>query len=358
MILQYQSRHEIAQLKELARISNTPLYGAFELTNKCNFKCKMCYIHDQAIENSTQGDLSTDQWKRIMSDAVDAGMMFALLSGGECLLRSDFKELYLFLYNKGVIMSINTNAFYIDEDYVQFFSKYKPERIQISLYGSSNEAYYNITCVENAFDKVDSAINLLTASGLKPDIALSASKLMYNDFQKLVDYVKAHNLDFTYSLDLSDPRDGHSINNYFLTDDEQITLSRIAAAARKTIIKPSTPAPSPGYDDNQECNLGMPCNAGTIRFVVTNNGEMIPCMSIPEIHINMLKHSFNKCWSYITSEMRKVKQPVECKNCIYQKKCPHCPVHRYDGLFSGHCKKRNCSLTLRKYEEGIITLPK
>ena len=27
---------------------NIPLHGVFELTSRCNFNCKMCYIHEKS----------------------------------------------------------------------------------------------------------------------------------------------------------------------------------------------------------------------------------------------------------------------------------------------------------------------
>ena len=70
-------------------------------------------------------ELTTEQWKRIFDEAYDAGMMFATLTGGECLLREDFRELYLHLWNKRVMVTVLTNGYLINDDYVAFFEKYQ-----------------------------------------------------------------------------------------------------------------------------------------------------------------------------------------------------------------------------------------
>ena len=114
-----------------------PVAGNFELTGRCNFGCKMCYVHD----SDGTDELSTDQWIEIGRQAVEKGMVFLLLTGGEPFLRKDFKEIYSALKKLGLLISINTNGSLIDQDMFDFLSENPPLRMNISLYGCSNETY-------------------------------------------------------------------------------------------------------------------------------------------------------------------------------------------------------------------------
>ena len=58
-----------------------PLSGNFELTARCNFNCKMCYVHQQHCP--AEKELSADQWIAIGKTARDQGMLFLLLTGGD-----------------------------------------------------------------------------------------------------------------------------------------------------------------------------------------------------------------------------------------------------------------------------------
>ena len=73
-----------------------PIGGSFELTARCNFNCRMCYVHlSQAQIHAGRGrELTTEEWIRLAQEATDRGMVFALLTGGEPFLRSDFFEIY------------------------------------------------------------------------------------------------------------------------------------------------------------------------------------------------------------------------------------------------------------------------
>ena len=48
-----------------------PIAGTFEITPRCNFNCKMCYIHQQA----DKPELSADEWLDIGRQAAACGMI-------------------------------------------------------------------------------------------------------------------------------------------------------------------------------------------------------------------------------------------------------------------------------------------
>ena len=67
-----------AYMHRKAAFLGIPFTGNFELTAKCNFNCRMCYVHD----NTKPDALSGEDWLRIAKEARDAGMVFVLLTGG------------------------------------------------------------------------------------------------------------------------------------------------------------------------------------------------------------------------------------------------------------------------------------
>jgi len=91
--------------------------------------------------------LTTDQWKHIIDEAVKAGMMYARLTGGECLTYPGFKDVYLYLLEKGIEVSILSNGLLLNEEMIAFLKKHRPADIQITLYGASEAAYEAVTGV-------------------------------------------------------------------------------------------------------------------------------------------------------------------------------------------------------------------
>lgn len=353
MYMPYQQDPTIIALKEKAKEKAIPLYGTFELTSRCNLDCKMCYVHNQNSNAYLQQELPTERWKSLIDSACDAGMLFALLTGGECLLRRDFKELYLYLYNKGVVVSVNTNGTLIDEDYIHFFAANKPERIQISLYGSCDDGYEAVTG-HRQFQKVSSAINGLRKSGVNVEVAITPNAYMKADTEGIFQYLKEEKIRFQVSNMLIEARDGKTNDESKLTDEDRIEMAKIKAGVfGQQLETPVYPAPRPCGSQNEQ-TYGMPCNAGTIRFCITWQGKMIPCISLPNIIIDTIGNNFWTCWRYIHDTMATVKQPIECSGCPYEKVCGICPAVKYDGLFSGHCNTAHCNYLLKKYESGLL----
>ena len=112
-----------------ARMRGQAYSGGFELTPLCNFDCKMCYVHLTKSQMEQEAKLlTTEQWIDIMRHAVDAGMMHADLTGGECLSYPGFKEVYLYLRSRGVEVSVLTNGQLITEEMADFFENQGPEK--------------------------------------------------------------------------------------------------------------------------------------------------------------------------------------------------------------------------------------
>lgn len=110
-----------AYLHARACANGIPLAGTFELTPRCNFNCRMCYVHLTPEEQRRRGaELTADEWLAIAEQARSQGMLFLLLTGGEPLIRVDFRYLLTELKKMGLMVSINSNASLIDDDWLDF----------------------------------------------------------------------------------------------------------------------------------------------------------------------------------------------------------------------------------------------
>ena len=88
-----------------------PVNVTLELTSRCNFNCRMCYVHDADCGRNRPYELTAAQWIGVAERARDAGTLFLLLTGGEPMLREDFDEIYEAVAGMGFILSVNTMGF-------------------------------------------------------------------------------------------------------------------------------------------------------------------------------------------------------------------------------------------------------
>ena len=125
-----------------ASAAGVPLSGTFELTPVCNMDCKMCYVRLSAKQQQSLGPLAdADRWLSLAREAKKAGMLYLLLTGGEPFLHPQFRQILEGLHRMGFIISVNSNGTLIDKIVVQWLKQCPPSRINISLYGASDETY-------------------------------------------------------------------------------------------------------------------------------------------------------------------------------------------------------------------------
>jgi len=336
-----------------AKEKRVPLVGQYELTPCCNLDCKMCYIHNANTNALHVKELSTETWKRIFDEAYDMGLMFATLTGGECLMRRDFKELYLHLWNKRVRVSIITNGTLIDDEYVCFFEKYPPENIRISLYGSNEEAYRKVTG-HIGFQKAISAYYKLVKAKIPVGVSVTPSSYMKDDFINIRRFclengINCHSANFF----LTKNRDNPDKDDHNLSIQEIVELASQEALLSRTLAPVETP-PEP-CGTCTEAPMGLKCNAGRGAALVSWDGTMHPCVSLHVGTASLLEMSYAEAWEITKAIADKVLYGAECVGCPYDSVCPQCPVMR-STVHSGHCNPDVCELTRRLVAAGVKKL--
>lgn len=342
-------------LRSLAKENGTPFYGSFELTGRCNFDCKMCYVHVEDCEENRKQELSTQEIFSIIDNSCELGMLYATLTGGECLLRSDFCEIYTYLIKKGVRVTVKTNAFAINQKHIDLFLKYPPKEISVTVYGSNEDVYQNVTGI-SAFHIVSQNIIKLASLGLPIKVSLTPCKYSVDDIPNIVTYLMQNNIKYVISPFLISPREGILRDDYYLSANEQIDmLIKVQKHIKKPLHKTPDKLPLPGGHSNEHI-VGIDCSAGSYRFCVTWDGFMVPCLSFGSPKIDLRKICFSDAWKMILEHNKKVRQPIECSGCAYKSVCIRCPVCRYDSLYSGHCNPDVCNFTVEKVKLGLTKI--
>ena len=336
-----------------ARELGIPLSGQFELTPFCNLDCKMCYVHLHQNQLNGADILSVEQWKNIMLQAHSQGMMNATLSGGECLVYPGFDELYMFLRNLGIKVSVKTNGVLLDKERIAFFNTFMPRSITVSLYGSSNETYKRVTG-HAVFDIVYENLLELKKSRFPVNIAITPSRYLYEDVKKIYKLAVQLNIPCFVNLSLFPPRKETGRELCDLTFKEYAEIfSMITESA-------SLPLPDevelPKYGDNSAPDLGLRCGAGRSFFTVSWNGKLSGCNNLDSLQVDVLDTPFSQSWDLIHKDSLSFPNPQECTNCAYGKVCPPCTAYRSTGAERGHCNPDICKRTSFFVQKGIYSL--
>ncbi len=151
-------------------------YLRISLTDQCNMRCNYCVPHGDFRQLKESTKMSAKELLTIASLFVENGIKKIRLTGGEPLLRKDFREIAVGLSKKNVELAISTNGLLLHH-YLDDFEKIGLKKINISLDTLSPEAFKNITasgklstvvnnidlCLERGFDV---KINVVALKGV------------------------------------------------------------------------------------------------------------------------------------------------------------------------------------------------
>lgn len=337
-----------------ARDKGVPICGTFELTPLCNLDCKMCYVHLNKEQMRGAQLLTVDQWKNIMQQAVDAGMMYARLTGGECLTYPGFRELYLFLREKGVETAILSNGLLMDEEMTAFLKENPPAAIQVTLYGSNEEAYERVTG-KRAFVRVAENIRRLRDEKFPLSIAVTPNAYM-TDGEEIVRILWKENFIYSINSGLMAPRPetGRQIADAGLDAYIRMMKLRQTLKGKQLEIECDPESlPDPGGKQGDPA-IGVTCGAGRSSFAVDWRGGMRPCNTFPCEAEDVLTLGFSEAWKRTHYTASHYPLPTECQTCAYKGVCKHCVAEHAVGAAAGHASPAICAMGKRMVAEGLL----
>lgn len=335
-----------------------PYHGMFELTPLCNLNCKMCYVHLLPEQMGERSLLPTEVWIKLIDQAVEAGMMNAALTGGECLTYPGFDEVYLHLRALGIRTAILTNGVLLDEERLRFFRQYPPALIQITLYGSSEEEYEKV-CGARRFETVLANIGHAKEAKLPLYIAITPNRFLPDDGEALLRLVAS--LDIPYNINsclfTPQPGTGRENDSADMELEAYIRLYALRAQLNGASLTSVDPAALPEPAGRSEKQVtGLRCGAGMNAFAIQWDGTMIPCSSLFHMREYPLQNGFEAAWKSLHEAAFRFPIPAECEACRYNSVCPACAaIHAQDAPL-GHASLHQCMRARRLVESGLVRL--
>lgn len=317
-----------------------PLSGTFELSPVCNFSCRMCYVRRTAeeVRAHERPMMTLEQWLRVAEEARKQGLLYLLLTGGEPFLWPDFWPLYERLCRMGFLISINTNGSLIDGEAVERLKKNPPVRVNITLYGASDETYFSLCRVKGVFTRVDGAVTALKQAGIPVKLNCSLTPYNVGDLAAMVRYAEERGLILeanTYMFppvrrrpDSAGRNEGrftpeeaaeHHLECFRLQNEEKRYRGYLESILRGAV-------PPPGLDESciDPLDGKVRCRAGKAAFWITWDGWMTPCGMMPAPRLDIANSSFAQTWEALTQESERLVLSGTCVKCPNQSLCHSC----------------------------------
>lgn len=302
-----------------------PCHGIFELTARCNLSCRMCYVRHPA-DNKIQQDkeIPAIDWLEIARQASHEGMVFLLLTGGEVLLRPDFFEILEPLSRMGFMLTIFTNGTLVTEEVALRLAQAPPNRIEISLYGSTAATYESVTGIRGSFaaccEGIEALLNHRVPLGLKTTV----SRYNMHELDSMRNMAHNWGLKLSASWLLIPRPDGLPSDavNCRISVEDGIALEKSGRAwSHDSTESAIREASTRTNDDN------FYCAAGKSAFVVNPSGEMNACLDLPFPAARPLDIGFKAAWEEVQHFVDSA--PVtsnQCRSCDVRTFCGRCPA--------------------------------
>jgi MoaA/NifB/PqqE/SkfB family radical SAM enzyme len=205
-----------------------PWLVSLELTERCNLRCAHCYINQPAGDDAIRDrEMSLDTWQGILDQVADASTLWVLVTGGEPLLRPDFRAWYVYAKRRGLHVILFTNGTLLTAELVDFLAEYPPWETEITLYGATAETYERVTGVLGSYARCRQAIDLLLKRGMALNLKTVALTLNAHELPAMQRMADDWGVRFRYDPIIQSRLDGdHRPLACRLSPEEIVALER------------------------------------------------------------------------------------------------------------------------------------
>lgn len=342
-----------------ASAKGIPVGGTFELTPLCNMNCRMCYIRMSKEDMDKCGKMKTaEEWLNIAKKARERGLLFLLLTGGEPFLYPEFWELYEGLKKMGIMVSINSNATMLSDDIIDRLIKNPPQRINVTIYGGSDETYKELCRYENGFTKATEAVRKLRNAGICVKINGSITPLNCSDIPFCFQFAKEVETPLQLGSYMFPPM---RREDKYTCRFEAEEAGYYQAVIDKMRYEPADLEKVRG--DIIKCNecgshLERPpkfrCRAGRSSFWINWKGEMHACGMMENFKEYPFEKDFGECWDNIHKAVLEQTALTPCSECEDRDVCKVCPAIAFSETGSFNEKPEYLCRMTRKWKEEML----
>jgi len=317
-------------LKARCFTKNIPLQASLELTHRCNLRCCHCYIPFNRVSRE---EMSLAEICGVLKQLKEAGTLFLALTGGEIFLREDLLDIIRSAQQEGFIISrLLTNGTLITGAIAKDLNKANIKKIELSIYGATQNTHDTVTQVPGSFEATLRAIRVLQDEGLQIILKMIILNLNASEVQGVQELARELGAGFSGDYILSPRLDGAKEPlRYCITIPQRDRY--LAGWWLHQGIEPF----DPGHiirdiqkglaQDFDPSNFGI-CGAGRIMCNISPEGWVSPCLILPIKGGNLRETTLLEAWH--SREMESFRslnmaERQQCQCCDLIRWCSKCP---------------------------------
>lgn len=170
-----------------------------ELTHRCPLQCPYC-SNPMELEKAA-GELTTEEWCRVLDQADDLGVLQVHLSGGEPAARRDLEAIVRHAAGLGLYTNLITSGVLLDERRVRALKDAGLDHVQLSLQGADPATAERVSAYKGGHAKKLEVARWVRAAGLPLTVNAVVHRQNLDQLEAMVDLslaLDAHRLEVAH----------------------------------------------------------------------------------------------------------------------------------------------------------------
>lgn len=216
--------YKLIWLKATGKTS--PLTVIFNVTNRCNLRCKHCYA--AYYDRSPKNEMTADEIKKLILDLKKNGCLRINFAGGEPLLRPDIGKLVNFVKSQGLGVDLTSNGILVP---VRLDDIKNINCLTVSLDGRPEN--HDILRGKGSAEKALSGIKAALLAGIDVRVNMVVHKYNLGDINYMVNLAKKLGIKLHISLAISNIFEDKPIFEIKPTNDQYRKVLRQIISLKK-----------------------------------------------------------------------------------------------------------------------------
>ena len=274
-----------------------PRWLLAELTYKCPLQCPYC---SNPLDYAKRSDeISTDDWKRVLSEARKMGAVQLGFSGGEPLTRQDLPELVKHARELGYYSNLITSGYGLTEEKIIQLKEAGLDHIQVSIQASTADLNDHLAGTKS-FEHKQEVARLVKKHGYPMVLCVVIHRENIHQMPEILAMAEELGADYLELANTQYYGWAHANRDLLLPTQEQFeTAEEIAQAFKEKVagkMKIYYVVPDFYEDRPKACMNGW----GTTFLTIAPDGVALPCHSARELPgldcPNVNDYSISEIW--------------------------------------------------------------
>lgn len=316
--------NKVSRVNEEASVHDNSLINVmFELTYRCQERCRHCYC---VTDHPSKEEMSTLDITRTLDELRDMNVQGVIFTGGDPFARKDIFEILEHAHKNRFLISIFTNGTALSDSDILRLKELHIKDIHFSIYSCFPDKHDYITRREGSFYETVNVIKKCVLVGIQVNIKTPILNISLEELEGILKMAEDLGTTIQVAPSIMPKNDGDMSPTKFRLNNVD-KYSHVFRLLDNHIKIPNDYDENPESGDSYQQN--RICSAGMSSLSINPYGDVYPCNALLIKCGNIKSTSINEIWS--NSETLKHVREFNftmidgCSNCKHKKYCNFCP---------------------------------